>query len=116
MTVLRVVPVITVDDLAVARVAYVDVFGMVEVMNHGWDLTVADPDDPAQQINLTTGDLTAVVDPVVSIQVDDVDAAYARAVEEGLEIVRDLVDEAWGVRRFFIRDASGSVINVLAHR
>ncbi len=54
--------------------------------------------------------------PNVSPQVDDVDAAYAAAVREGAEIVHPLTDEPWGVRRFFVRDPDGHVINVLSHR
>jgi len=54
--------------------------------------------------------------PVASIEVDDVDAAYALAVERGAEIVHPLTDEPWGVRRFFVRDPDGHVLNVLSHR
>lgn len=51
----------------------------------------------------------------MSIEVDDVDAAYARAKGIGAEIVHPLTDEPWGVRRFFVRDPDGHVINVLSH-
>jgi predicted enzyme related to lactoylglutathione lyase len=34
----------------------------------------------------------------------------------GHEIVHPLTDEPWGVRRFFVRDPHGKVINVLSHR
>ena len=43
-------------------------------------------------------------------------AAYAAAVEAGLEIVHPLSDEEWGVRRFFFADRAGNVVNVLTHR
>ena len=33
----------------------------------------------------------------------------------GADIVRELTDEPWGVRRFFVRDPGGHVINILAH-
>ncbi len=32
-----------------------------------------------------------------------------------VDIVHPLTDEAWGVRRFFVRDPDGHVINVLSH-
>jgi uncharacterized glyoxalase superfamily protein PhnB len=54
--------------------------------------------------------------PAVSVEVDDVDAAYAAAVARGSEIVHPLTDEPWGVRRFFVRDPTGNVINILGHR
>lgn len=111
----RVVPIVTVDDIPSAAAAYTAVLGLVEVMNHGWIATLADP-DTAHQISLLTRDATAAVDPAMSFEVDDVDAAHHRAVEAGLDIVHPLRDEEWGVRRFFFRDSAGTVVNVLAHR
>jgi uncharacterized glyoxalase superfamily protein PhnB len=63
-----------------------------------------------------TRDATAPINPMVSIEVDDVDAAYRAAVDAGLQIVHLLSDEAWGVRRFFFADAAGNVVNVLTHQ
>ena len=34
----------------------------------------------------------------------------------GAEIVYPLTDEEWGLRRFFVRDPNGAVINVTEHR
>ena len=119
MTVRRVMPIQTVPDLNAARDAYVRVLGLREVMNLGWIVTLAEPDDSGElrhQVSLMTKDKTAPVNPNVSIEVDDVDAAYAAAVDAGLQIVHPLSDEDWGVRRFFFADAAGNVINVLMHR
>ncbi|MFK0250814.1 VOC family protein [Amycolatopsis azurea] len=91
------------------------VLGFQVVMDHGWIVTLADPDRPEVQLSLMTHDETAPVVPVASIEVDDVDAAYAAAKVTGAEIVHELTDEEWGVRRFFIRDPSGHVVNVLSH-
>jgi catechol 2,3-dioxygenase-like lactoylglutathione lyase family enzyme len=44
-----------------------------------------------------------------------VDAAHARAVEDGHEVIYGPVDEPWVVRRFFVRDPHGVVLSVLAH-
>jgi uncharacterized glyoxalase superfamily protein PhnB len=54
--------------------------------------------------------------PGISVGVDEVDAVHAKAVEQGLEIVYPLRDEAWGVRRFMLREPSGTVVNVVSHR
>ena len=62
-----------------------------------------------------THNATAPVIPDVSVQVDDVDACHAAAVQAGAEIVYPLTLEPWGVRRFFARDPDGHVINVLSH-
>ena len=114
MTVRRVVPNLTVADVDAARTAYVETLGLAEVMNHGWILTLAD--DAGHQISLMTRDLTASVNPDLSVEVDDVDGAHAAAVSAGLTIVHPLTDEQWGVRRFFFEDPSGNVVNVLSHR
>ena len=52
----------------------------------------------------------------VSVEVADVDAAYAEAQRRGLEIVYPITDEPWQVRRFFVRDPDGVVINVVSHK
>jgi uncharacterized glyoxalase superfamily protein PhnB len=51
----------------------------------------------------------------MSIGVDDVDAAYEQMVAGGAVIVHSLRDEPWGVRRFFVRDPNGKVVNVVAN-
>jgi uncharacterized glyoxalase superfamily protein PhnB len=33
----------------------------------------------------------------------------------GVEIVYPLRDEEWGVRRFMLREPSGTIVNVLSH-
>jgi catechol 2,3-dioxygenase-like lactoylglutathione lyase family enzyme len=114
MTVRRVMPILTVPDLEAAR-AYMTVLGLREVMNLGWIVTLAD-DELRHQVSLMTKDKTAPVNPNVSVEVDDVDAAHQAAVAAGVTIVHPLSDEDWGVRRFFFADAAGNVINVLMHR
>ena len=114
MTVKRVMPVHTVPDLEAAG-AYMAVLGLREVMNLGWIVTLAD-EDLRHQVSLMTRDKTAPVNPNVSIEVDDVDAAYQAALDAGLQIVHPLSNEEWGVRRFFFADADGNVVNVLMHR
>ena len=60
-------------------------------------------------------DESAPVNPDLSIGVDDVDAAYETMVGAGAEIVHTLRDEAWGVRRFFVRAPDGNVLNIVNH-
>jgi catechol 2,3-dioxygenase-like lactoylglutathione lyase family enzyme len=114
MTVRRVMPILTVSDIDASRDTYVRILGLREVMNHGWVVTLAD-DELRHQVSLMTHDATAPVNPNVSIEVDDVDAAYQAAVDAGLRIVHPLSYEEWGVQRFFFADASGNVVNVLSH-
>ncbi len=85
-------------------------------MNHGWIMTLASPSAPTAQVSFMTNDRTAPVVPDMSVEVDDVDAAYAVVRDSGAEILHPLQDEEWGVRRFFVRDPNGRVVNVLCHR
>ncbi|ARP68822.1 glyoxalase [Streptomyces pluripotens] len=91
------------------------VLGFEEVMNHGWIMTLAPRGNPEVQVSVMAEDQTAPVAPDLSIEVEDVDAAYAEMTALGAEIVHPLSDEEWGVRRFFVRDPNGRVVNVLSH-
>jgi catechol 2,3-dioxygenase-like lactoylglutathione lyase family enzyme len=98
------------------RAFYEDVLGLELVMDQGWIVTYAAPGNPKLQLSVMADDASAPVTPDVSIEVDDVDGAHAAAQAAGYEIVHPLTDEPWGVRRFFVRDPHGKVINVLEHR
>ncbi|MDN5757647.1 MAG: VOC family protein [Tomitella sp.] len=113
MKIERIVPDLTVTDLADAVRQHTEILGLHVVMDHGWIVTLAD--DAGGQLSLMTADATAAVNPDVSVFVDDVEAAYNAAVASGTEIVHPLTTEEWGVMRFFYRDRSGSVVNVGSH-
>ncbi|MFE5138477.1 VOC family protein [Streptomyces fagopyri] len=115
MAVRRVVPNIQSGAMQESRDFY-GLLGFEEVMNHGWIMTLASPSTPAAQVSVMTYDETAPVIPDMSVEVDDVDAVYATVRESGAEILHPLRDEEWGVRRFFVRDPNGRVVNVLGHR
>ena len=115
MSVRRVVPDFQADDPAGSGAFYAEVLGLEPVMDLGWIVTFAAPGSPAAQISVMREDATASVVPDASIEVDDVDAAHAAAQRLGCEIVHPLTDEPWGVRRFFVRDPSGKVLNILSH-
>jgi catechol 2,3-dioxygenase-like lactoylglutathione lyase family enzyme len=115
MAVRRVMPVIQSEAAQESREFY-GLLGFEEVMDLGWIVTFASPASPAAQVSIMTADKTAPVTPDMSVEVDDVEAAYAAVRDSGAEIVHPLQDEEWGVRRFFVRDPNGRVVNVLSHR
>ncbi|MHB1500626.1 MAG: VOC family protein [Candidatus Dormibacteria bacterium] len=115
MGVRRVVPDLNCRSLDAAIRFYGDVLGLQTVMNHGWIAKLADPERPNVQLSVMTHDEAAPVVPDASIEVDDVDACHAAAIRAWAEIVHPLTDEPWGVRRFFVCDPDGHVINVLSH-
>jgi predicted enzyme related to lactoylglutathione lyase len=109
-------PVFGGEDPSASAAFYSEVVGLELVMDMGWIATFAAPENPMAQVSVMDRDATAPVNPDVSIEVDDVDGAYATAQRLGCEIVHPLSDEEWGVRRFFVRDPNGKVVNVLSHR
>lgn len=113
MSVQRVTPILTVDDLPAAIRRHREILELDVVMDLGWVAFLAD--DAGHQLGLMTQDASASVNPEVSVFVDDVERAYRLAQESGAEIVHPLTLEAWGVKRFFYRDDSGRVVNVGTH-
>lgn len=116
MGVRRVVPDFRGDDPAGSTRFYTEVLGLEVAMDLGWIVTFAAPGNPSAQVSVIRRDASAPVVPDASVEVDDVDAVHAAAVRLGCEIVHPLTDEPWGVRRFFVREPNGRVLNVLSHR
>lgn len=115
MSVRRIVPDFHADEPGASRDFYVDVLGLEVAMDLGWIVTYAAPGAAGAQVSVMREDATAPVRPDASIEVDDVDAVHTEAARRGYEIVHPLTDEPWGVRRFFVREPGGRVLNVLQH-
>jgi catechol 2,3-dioxygenase-like lactoylglutathione lyase family enzyme len=113
VTIERAVPNIRAERPAESRDFFVDLLGFEVAMDLGWVVTLTAPGNPAVQVNVIGNDDMAA--PGISIGVADVDSVHAKAVEQGLEIVYPLRDEEWGVRRFMLREPSGTVVNVVSH-
>jgi uncharacterized glyoxalase superfamily protein PhnB len=113
MAINRAVPNVKSDRPAATRDFFVEL-GFEVVMDLGWVITVASSANPSVQVNIIGNDDPSA--PGMSVEVADVDAVHAAAVERGLEIAYPLRDEDWGVRRFMLRDPSGTTVNVLSHR
>lgn len=80
-------------------------------------LCLSSPANPSAQVIL---EQPGFEDPQPSLGVElgdpgEVDTAHAQAVRQGLRIVYPLTNEPWGVRRFFVEDPGGTIVNVLAH-
>lgn len=116
MRAMRIIPNLRVDDIEVARDFYSSYLGLgIEEFNMGWVARHVS-DVTGASVQLVTHDATAPEDSVISVQTDDVDAAYDEARRRGYEIVHPLTTEPWGVRRFFVRAPDGNVINIAQHR
>ena len=112
---IQITPNLQVADVAAAKAFYTGFLGLsTEEFSLGWVARFTSPDTGAS-VQLVTRDATAPEDSAMSVQTDDVDAAYAEAQQLGYEIVHPLTTEAWGVRRFFVRAPDGTVVNVAGH-
>lgn len=105
---------LSVPDITSAKDFYTDFLGLGVEFDLGWVARFSSPDGRAA-VQLVTRDETAPHDSVMSVRVEDVDAAYEEAKERGFEIVHPLTQESWGVRRFFVRAPDGNVINIVKH-
>jgi uncharacterized glyoxalase superfamily protein PhnB len=114
MTAQRTVPNIRSDRAAETRDFFVALLDFEVAMDLGWVVTLASPTNPSAQVTIIANDDPAA--PGISVEVDDVDAVHAGAVKRGLEIAYPLRDEEWGVRRFMLREPSGTIVNILSHR
>jgi catechol 2,3-dioxygenase-like lactoylglutathione lyase family enzyme len=112
---IRVLTNLRVPDVEAAKGFYTDFLGLsTEEFSLGWVARYTSPETGAS-VQLVTRDATAPEDSAISVQTDDVDAAYAEAQRLGYEIVHPLTTEPWGVRRFFVRAPDGTVINIVHH-
>jgi catechol 2,3-dioxygenase-like lactoylglutathione lyase family enzyme len=116
MTVRRIIAYAGGADIAASRDFYVDVLGMRVAMEDPV-LNLQSPDEPAAEVIVGAQEMQDA-HPSFGVDVGDpaaVDAVHAEAVRRGLQVVYPLTDEPWGVRRFFVEDPGGTIVNVLAH-
>lgn len=115
MKVTRIVSNIETADLEKARQFYGEIFGLDLVMDHGWINTYGTESNMKVQISVATEGGSGTPVPDVSIEVDDIEAAMARVEAANIEMEYGPAKEPWGVRRFYVRDPFGKLINVLQH-
>jgi catechol 2,3-dioxygenase-like lactoylglutathione lyase family enzyme len=114
MSIRRIVPDVQSKHLDASRQFYVDVLGLEVAMDMGSIVTLVSPSNSTAQVTLMSDDSSAIL-PQISVEVSDVDDVHSRALSRGLKILYPLTNEPWGVRRFFVADPSGTIINVMCH-
>lgn len=125
MTVTRLLPNICTDRMAETRDFYAGLLGfVVGFEHHGWYIQMSSPNDPQLQIGVLRRDHAftpkAFQQPAqgvsISVQVEDVDAAYAATLKCGFRVAHDLCDESFGMRRFMVADPNGLLVNIFSFR
>lgn len=102
-------------DLARADAFYRDVLGLETLMDHGWLRTYGTGTRMTVQVAVAVQGGNGTPVPHLSIEVDDLDAALARVGKAGIALEYGPAEEPWGVRRFYVRDPLGRLINILQH-
>jgi catechol 2,3-dioxygenase-like lactoylglutathione lyase family enzyme len=114
MAVKRIVANIASEHIGSAKAFYGDVLGMSVVMDLGWIVTFSS-EGSAPQISIAKEGGSGTPVPDLSIEVDDLDEVYRQVVAAGLAVEYGPVSEPWGVKRFYVRDPFGRLVNILAH-
>jgi uncharacterized glyoxalase superfamily protein PhnB len=84
-------------------------------MDMGWIATYGSEQRMNVQISFASQGGSDTPTPDLSIEVDDLDAAFKRMAEAGVVVEYGPADEPWGVRRFYVRDPFGKLVNILSH-
>lgn len=116
MKVRRIVANIETRDAAAAKRFYQDVLGLDLLMDQGWIATYGSQERMQVQVSFMAQGGSGTPVPDLSIEVDDVDEALAAMKAAGFAIEYGPADEPWGVRRFYVRDPLGRLVNILSHR
>ncbi|TGU88094.1 glyoxalase [Mesorhizobium sp. M00.F.Ca.ET.151.01.1.1] len=116
MKVRRIVANIETREAAAASRFYHDVLGLDLLMDQGWIATYGSGETMQVQVSFMAQGGSGTPVPDLSIEVDDVDAALEAMQAAGFAIEYGPADEPWGVRRFYVRDPLGRLVNILSHR
>ena len=67
------------------------------------------------QVSIASEDGSDTPVPDLSVEVDNLDKILARIHTAGITLEYGVAEEPWGVRRFFVRDPLGNLVNILQH-
>jgi len=115
MQVKRIVANIATTDVAAARRFYGEALGLDLLMDHGWIATYGAAAKMTVQVSVASEGGSGTAVPDLSIEVDDLDAALERMRHAGFPVEYGPAIEPWGVRRFYVRDPFGRLVNILTH-
>ena len=115
MKVKRIVPNIESSQFDKAASFYKDILGLELLMDHGWIQTYGSNSKMTLQISIASEGGSGTPVPDLSIEVDDLDTALSAIEKAGYPIEYGPASEPWGVRRFYVRDPFGKLLNILQH-
>jgi catechol 2,3-dioxygenase-like lactoylglutathione lyase family enzyme len=111
----RIVSNVATPDVDKANAFYEEILGLKVLMDLGWIRTYGSSAKMTIQVSVMSEGGSGTAVPDLSIEVDDVEEALSRVRKAGITIEYGPAKEPWGVRRFFVRDPFGKLINILQH-
>ena len=115
MKVKRIVSNVAAVDVKKANAFYTDILGLEVLMDLGWIRTYGSGSKMTIQISVMSEGGSGTAVPDISVEVDDIEAALTRVQEASIPVEYGPKTEPWGVRRFYVRDPFGKLINILQH-
>lgn len=114
-------PVIMVEAVEPVAAFYIDHFGFKPLFTSDWYVHVQSEAKPAFNFGILradhetipTGKRGVAGGALLSFEVADVDAEYARCKSLGLPILLDLRSEAFGQRHFITTDPGGTMVDII---
>ncbi|MCT4701044.1 VOC family protein [Enterobacteriaceae bacterium H20N1] len=94
---------------------YQNILGLELAMDHGWIRTYTSSESMTAQVSFANEGGSSTPVPDLSIEVDDLDEVLRRVQKDKLTVEYGPVSEPWRVRRFYVRDPFGRLINILQH-
>ncbi|MGI8583563.1 MAG: VOC family protein [Chitinophagaceae bacterium] len=81
-----------------------------------WILTFASVSNPVAQVSIVKKNNPNIADSdiTISIEVDDIDGLYKKAISLDYKIAYPITNEPWGVRRFFVKDPNVVIVNIMS--
>jgi catechol 2,3-dioxygenase-like lactoylglutathione lyase family enzyme len=111
----RIVANFAATDPAQAKMFYGDILGLDLLMNMDWIHTYGANLKMDTQVSFASQGGSDTPVPDLSIEVDDLETAFKRFKDAGFPIEYGPIQEPWGVRRFYVRDPIGKLVNILEH-
>ncbi|MFD0716937.1 VOC family protein [Paenibacillus sp. GCM10027626] len=115
MKVKRIIANVETQDISKAKYFYGEVLGLDQLMDMGFITTYGSHEKMDTQISFLSEGGSGTPVPDLSIEVDDLDNALTRIKQAEIPIEYGPVEEPWGVRRFFVKDPFGKLVNILTH-
>ena len=115
MAVLSSVPNLPARDPVRLAEFYRQVRGLTVDFERGWIAFLGAPATARARLQLAAEGGSGTELPAISVLVDDLDGALAALRATGAEPVYGPVTEPWGIRRFYLRDPEGNLVNVAHH-